>query len=96
MDNRAARGGLQWQGVVGHLFPAQDPARRCRARRGTHPPWDSLLLRTTYVRSPRAGGATAPIPLATQNVPTPQMAGEDQPQLLVLVPEPLPSPTPPQ
>lgn len=63
VDDRLLTGGSRQQGLVGHLLPAQDPARRGRGPRGTPSPWDTGPLHTTYVGSPRAGRATAPISL---------------------------------
>lgn len=74
VDDRLLTGGSRRQGLVGHLLPAQDPARRCKGQRGTLSPWDTPALQTTYVGSPRAGRATAPIPLATQSTPATQVS----------------------
>jgi hypothetical protein len=67
------RQGWGWTMATGRLtMVAQDPART-QGTEGTYTHWEVLVVSAAYVRSPRAGQATGPIPLATQNLPTPQM-----------------------
>lgn len=49
-------GGRGWTTVEaggGHLLAAQDPAGRCKVLGQTHTPWDALVHRAAYARSPR-------------------------------------------